>query len=57
MCYYVATNTNECNKNIEEGDAMTEEEITHKLYLLSYSQREVVGNIINILLESKKDTK
>nr|DAD82875.1 MAG TPA: hypothetical protein [Siphoviridae sp. ctXZx16] len=48
---------NTFNKNIEEGDAMTEEEITHKLYLLSYSQREVVGNIINILLESKKDTK
>lgn len=36
---------------------MTEEEITHKLYRLSYSQREVVNNVINILLENKKDTK
>lgn len=36
---------------------MTEEEITHKLYQLSYSQREVINNIVNILLESKKDTK
>lgn len=43
--------------NIEEGETMTEEEITHKLYQLSYSQREVVNNIVNILLESKKDTK
>ena len=48
MCY---------RNNIEEGDAMTEEEITHKLYRLSYSQREVVGNVIDIWLESKKNTK
>lgn len=33
---------------------MTKNEIAHKLSLLSRSQKEVINNVINILLERKR---